>query len=212
MKNEVTTRPLPDHSIVMFDNPEAEYERLRRAYVRRFPWVDPTRGYPNDTLIAGVVALERSVPVAVSVGASHKSIDYMRPYHTKGLRRLKGRDWRLFNATHYGDVDGVRRAWGMFAEGIGAFHVMVVAAHCRELTDAEVAHFEKTRFAMVGLHTGKPSYRFPAGPPERVDASAIFAGVRPLRGELTVAGILDELAYAATPKAPSKSGRKRRPA
>ena len=175
---------------------------LRFAYANRYPWVDPTLGYPSNEPVPGVTKLERCVPIAVSIGASHKSLDYMEAYHTKGLRRLKGRAWRLFNATHYGDVDGVRRVWGMFAERIGAFHVMAIAAHCRELTDSEVAYFAEASFAMVGSHTGKTSYTFPAGPKKRVDASAIFAGVNPPRGAPKV----------ATPgeKSPGKSGRKGR--
>ena len=126
-------------------------------FVSKYPWVDPTRGYPDNTLIAGVHSC--NVHVAVRTGAAHKAIPFMQPVHSAHLERIDGHDWELFGA---GLTDGVYM-WGMFVEGLGMMNVMVPIEFTRPLLAAEREAWSKVTLGMYGSHTGKHSYNFPSG-------------------------------------------------
>lgn len=128
----------------------------RTEYLAQWPWIDPTN-------VDGVSKIDGGRHIAVSVGSTHKSIDFMEPDHSKDLDHVDGLDWELFTASHEGTINGVDYIWGMYVEGIGAFNVQVVKAHTRDLTDAERAAWSKKTLGMYGSHSGKLSYTFPSG-------------------------------------------------
>lgn len=124
----------------------------------RFPWIDPTLGYPDDTLIEGVWKLDKARYVAVRGAGAHKSMPWMEACHSSGLERVDGHSWELFTADKAGTVAGRDWLWGMFVEGIGAFNVMVPAAWSRDLTDAERAYYSGRRMGMYSGYGGDLSY------------------------------------------------------
>lgn len=133
----------------------------RNEYTTQFPWIDPTKGYPDSTLIDGVGKIDRHI--AVSIGSSHKSIGFMEPIHSDDLEHVDGLDWELFHASLEGTIDGVDYLWGMYVEGIGAFNIQVVKSHTRDLTDTERAAWSKKPLGMYGSHFGNLSYTLPSG-------------------------------------------------
>lgn len=139
-----------------------------QEYLARWKWIDPTKGYPDDTLIPGVKKVTYR-HVAASIGATHKSVDFMEPRHEDGLERIDDLDWRIFGVSLEGTVDGVEYVWGMFVLGMGMFHVQIVKEHTRELTETERDAWSKKTLSMVGSHTGKTSYTMPSGvaPPSK---------------------------------------------
>ena len=162
----------------MFPLKSKKDAEAEEAYLARFPWTDPTLGYPSDVLREGVV--KAHAHIAVSTGSTHKSVRFLRPIHDKRLERVDGKDWELFCVHKYGDVDGVRYAWGMYTLGLGAFDVQVVVAHCRKLLPAEREAWRNQRLQMVGSHTGKPSYTLGSGVLVEDDSDAVFRDVQPL--------------------------------
>src|SRR6478735_10577978 len=136
---------------------------VREEYLARWKWIDPTKGYPDSTLIEGVTPLAETTHIAVCIGATHKSLNYIEPIHSRDLERVAGLEWELFNAYYEGTINGVDYYWGMFVEGIGAFNVMVVKAHTREITDAERDAWSKKTLGMYGSHSGELSYTMPSG-------------------------------------------------
>lgn len=124
----------------------------------QFRWIDPTLGYPNDTLIDGVRKLEKARYVAVRGAGAHKSMAWMEACHSSGLERVDGFDWELFTADKEGEADGRSWLWGMFVEGIGAFNVMVPAEWVRDLTDAERDYYSGRRMGMYSGIGGPLSY------------------------------------------------------
>lgn len=126
-------------------------------------WIDPTRGYPDDTLIEGV---ERISPeyVAVTGRGYHKAIPEGTDVdHTSGLEHIDGKDWELFTVNKRGTVDGKSYVWGMFVEGLGMMDYMIEAENVRHLTEAERKHFSGMRMGMYGSHSGNLSYTFTLG-------------------------------------------------
>lgn len=134
----------------------------REAHKAQFPWIDPTVGYPNDTLIPGVREVKR-LHCAVRGGASHKSIVFVDIVHSKGLEHVDGFDWELFTISKVGEIAGKKYYWGMFVEGIGAINVMVPAEYCRPLSQVEKEAWSQVTLSMYGSHTGSYSYSLPSG-------------------------------------------------
>lgn len=125
----------------------------------RFPWIDPTLGYPDDTLIEGVSKIAVSY-VAARTGSAHKALPWMEPIHSSGLEHIDGHDWELFTTQLRGIVNGRDWVWGQFVEGLGMIHVMVPADFIRELTPTEREYYSGRRFGMYGSHSGNLSYTF----------------------------------------------------
>lgn len=139
---------------------------VREEYLARWKWIDPTKGYPDSTLIGGVervTPIDETKHIAVSLGATHKALEYIEPIHSKDLERVDGLDWELFTAWYEGSINGVDYYWGMFVEGIGAINVMVVKAHTREITDTEREAWANKTLGMYGSHSGNLSYTMPSG-------------------------------------------------
>ena len=124
-------------------------------------WVDPTKGYPDDTLIEGVIKAVRHV--AVCGIATHKSVPSMEAIHSEGLDHVEGRDWEMFRVSSEGTVAGHTYVWGVFVEGMGLFNVMVETRNTRELLDHERKVWSRKILGMYGSHTGNLSYTFPSG-------------------------------------------------
>ncbi len=134
----------------------------KEEYLETFPWIDPTKGYPSDELRPGVSRF-KPIHLAVSVGASHKTLPYMQPMHSAHLEHVDGKDWELINVYYVGIINGVKYYWGGFVEGLGFFNVMFVADHTRALTPAEREAWSKVTLGMYGSHSGKLSYTLPSG-------------------------------------------------
>lgn len=125
----------------------------------RFPWIDPTQGYPSRGLIDGVEKIECRM-VAVRHGGAHKSVPWIKAIHEDGMEAIDGADWEPFYVQHRGEIDAQAYYWGMFVLGLGFVNVMVPMEFVRELTDSERTFWSGRRMSMVGLHSGKESYQF----------------------------------------------------
>lgn len=119
-------------------------------------WIDPTKGYPDSTLISGVN--KSAYYIAVKGKVYHKSMN-MEAIHSDGLEKIDGEDWELFHV----DKENETYVWGMFVEGLGAFDICVPRDQIRELTENEKTYWSNRQMVMVGSHTGKTSYGFNVG-------------------------------------------------
>lgn len=130
----------------------AEYEAEEAILVAamKYPYVDPDQFKDRQVEMKGYVAVKNE--------AAHVLARYLKPYHTDGLEKIDGCDWELFRTRFSIDVDGQTYYYGMFAEGLGFFDVMVAAENVRELTDGERSAFSNKGYAIVGFHSGKTSY------------------------------------------------------
>lgn len=120
-------------------------------------WIDPTRGYPDDTLVNGVT--KKNGYAAVTGQCYHKSF-HPKAIHSTDLEHVDDKDWELFHQSLTGVIEDKNYIWGMFVEGIGAVNVMVPSDQVRDLTSKEKRAWSGKNMSMVGSHTGKLSYDF----------------------------------------------------
>lgn len=65
----------------------------RTDYLAQYPWIDPERA-------EGVRKIDGGKHIAVSIGSTHKSIEFMEPILSNDLERVADLDWELFTASH----------------------------------------------------------------------------------------------------------------
>jgi hypothetical protein len=133
----------------------------REEWIIANPWIDPTLGYRNDTLLPGIT--KRYHHVAVHTAGSHKSMPFMEVCHSNHLDHVDDRDWKLFAINYEGSVGGRDYVWGMFVCGIGAFNVMVPLENVRELLPHEREAWSKQTLGMYSGFGGDLSYTLPSG-------------------------------------------------
>jgi hypothetical protein len=132
---------------------------IKEEMAARFPWIDPTLGYPDSTLREGVEKVESRV-FAFKIGVAHKAIPWMTPCHEKGMEKIDGFDWEPVHINLKGTIDGQDYFWGMPVLGLGLMNVMVPAAHLRPFTDKEKKFWSGRKLGMFGSHSGDLSYTF----------------------------------------------------
>lgn len=133
------------------------------AYLEKYPWIDPTKGYPDDTLIEGVVEAPQRMYVLVSQGWTHKTIIFGKPITNRDIVKVNDLDWEIFHVYLIGHVKGRTYYWGMPLEGLGLMHCQFLADHCRDFLPAERELWANRRMGMYGSHTGNLSYTMPSG-------------------------------------------------
>lgn len=133
----------------------------KEEFQAAWPYLGPTMSNTNDVLRGGVEKHDEHY--AVKIGARHYHIGFMPVCHSKGLEKVDGHDWELFRASHKGERDGKQYLWGMFVEGIGAFHVMFPSEYVRDLLPHERDAWSKKTLGMYGSHSGELSYTLPSG-------------------------------------------------
>lgn len=123
-------------------------------------WIDPTLGYPDDTLVNGVV--EHDHYYAVSGLGQHKVAKDYVIIHDNNMDKINGKDWELFRASCAGTIDGKEYVWGMMHLGLGLANMMFSVDQIRELTAGEKLKYENTSYGIYGSHSGEFSYSLPS--------------------------------------------------